>query len=249
MIDLHRDFLRVPLSHRGYHDAALGLAENSAAAIQAAVDVGYGIELDLQPSADGQAMVFHDATLDRVTGQSGFVRDLTAQELAEIPLLGSTDTIPTLPDILKIVDGTTPLLIELKSQGQKDDGVLETATARALQTYPGPVAVMSFDPRMVARLAQLLPSVARGLTTGSYGPNWSEPPQVRERLRDIPDYDAVQASFISHEAADLTCARVAGLKDQGAAILTWTIRSQADETKARKIADKITFEGYAAVLP
>ncbi len=249
MTRLHRDFLRIPLTHRGYHDAAMGRVENSPLAIKAAVDAGYGVELDLQPSADGQAMVFHDATLDRITGQPGSMRQMTAQKLSEIPLLGSSDTIPTLPDILEIVGGKTPLLIELKSQGSQDDGVLETATARALQTYSGPVAVMSFDPRMVARLAQLLPGVPRGLTTGSYGPSWSEPPEIRDTLRDIPDYDAVDACFISHEAADLDRPRVATLKSQGAAILTWTIRSQAEESQARKIADNITFEGYAAVLP
>ena len=249
MIPLPDDFLRIPLTHRGYHDAALGRVENSASAIQAAVDAGYGVELDLQPSSDGQAMVFHDATLDRLTAHTGQTAQQSAATLGKISLKTSADTIPTLPEILDLIDGKVPLLIELKTQGTRDSGALERATANALKPYQGPVAVMSFDPRMVMRLGDLLPHIPRGLVTGSYGPEWHEPAHVRERLRLIPDYHAVGASFISHEVHDLHRPRVRQLKAQGAKVLTWTVTSQALENEARRIADNITFEGYAAARP
>lgn len=250
MIALPDALLRIPLTHRGYHDAAMGRIENSASAIRAAVQAGYGVELDLQVSLDGQAMVFHDDTLDRLTDTQGPVRTRSAQALGQIALAGgSGDTIPTFAQILALIAGKVPLLVELKSQGARDSGALERATAAALRAYRGPVAVMSFDPRMVARLADLLPHVPRGLTTGSYSADWPEPAHIRERLRQIPDYQAVGASFISHQAADLHRPRVAHLKAQGAKVLTWTIRTPEAEAQARTIADNITFEGYAAALP
>lgn len=249
MIPLADAFLRIPLTHRGYHNAAMGRIENSQSAFAAAMAAGYGIELDLQPSADGQAMVFHDATLDRLTNETGNTCDRTAAELGQITLMGGPDTIPTLAEVLATINENTPLLIELKPQGLDSDGTLERATADALVGYAGPVAVMSFDPNMVARLASLLPDTPRGLVTGSFGPDWNEPRHIRDYLRPIPDYDTVKASFISHEVHDLDAPRVAELKSLGAAILTWTVTSQNLEIKARKIADNITFEGYAAALP
>lgn len=249
MIPLPDDFLRIPLAHRGYHNAALGRIENSVGAIRAAIDAGYGIELDLQPSLDGQAVVFHDATLDRLTAQTGQTAQYTAAALGEIALKNSTDTIPTLPEILDLVDGQAPLLIELKSQPDRDSDVLEQATAHALHSYQGPAAVMSFDPRMIARLVDILPDVPRGLVTGSFGPDWQWPDPVRDRLRMIPDYHAVKASFISHELCDLDRPRVQQLKVEGTTVLTWTVTSQAQENEARKVADNITFEGYVAARP
>jgi glycerophosphoryl diester phosphodiesterase len=110
---------------------------------------------------------------------------------------------------------------------------------------------MSFNPESIAAMARLAPGVPRGLTTSAYDPeDWAPlPPAVCDRLRDIPDYDRVGASFISHEAADLGRPRVAGLKAQGARILCWTVRSPAEEAAARAVAENVTFEGYAAAIP
>lgn len=247
-------FLKAPIAHRAYHDVAKGCPENSRAAIRAAIAAGYGIEIDLQLSRDGVPMVFHDETLERLTPRDGWLRDLTAAELAAIPLKGGDEGIPTLADILTLVAGRTPLLIEIKDQTLRmadTDGRLEQATAALLAGYAGPVAVMSFNPHCIAHMARLAPALPRGLTTSAYDPeDWHPLPAATcAHLRDIPDYDRVQASFISHEAADLARPRVADLAAQGAAILCWTIKSPAAESEARHIAQNITFEQYPATIP
>jgi glycerophosphoryl diester phosphodiesterase len=247
-------FLRLPIAHRALHDRAAGRVENSLTAIGAAVAAGYGIEIDLQLSADGQAMVFHDEDLDRLTDANGPVSARRAADLLAIRLKDSADTIPTLPQVLNLIADRVPLLIEIKDQSLTmgpTDGRLEAATAAALETYRGPVAVMSFNPDAVAHMARLAPAVPRGITTSAYDPDdWAPlPPGTCDRLRAIPDYAATGSSFISHEAADLSRPRVAALKAKGARVLCWTIRSPGAEALARKVADNITFEGYAAALP
>ncbi len=253
MMPLDPDFVRVPIAHRGFHDAARGRPENSRAAVLAAVAAGYGVEIDVQISADGVPVVFHDYTLARMTGGKGPVRGHTAAVLAATPLRGSDQRIPLLRDILDLVAGRVPLLIEIKDQDGAmgpDVGPLEQATALALDGYLGPVAVMSFNPFSMRAFAGLAPQVARGLVTSAYRPrDWPLLPAATcDRLREIPDYDAVGACFISHEAGDLDRARVAALKAQGATINCWTIRSPEAEVAARRIADTVTFEGYAPVM-
>jgi glycerophosphoryl diester phosphodiesterase len=247
-------FLTTPIAHRALHDVAQGRPENSRAAVSAAIAAGYAIEIDVQLSSDGLAIVFHDEDLDRLTAESGPIAGRDAAALAQIPLLHGNETIPTLPEILALIDGRVPLLIEIKDQTGmmgETDGRLEASVAASLATYAGPVAVMSFNPHAVARMACLAPHVARGLTTSAYDPSdWHPlPNDVCARLRDIPDYDRVQASFISHEAADLARPRVAALRAQGAQVLCWTIRSAESEARARQFAQNITFEGYLALHP
>lgn len=247
-------FLHAPIAHRGFHDKTAGRPENSPAAFLAAVNAGYGIECDLQLSSDAQPMVFHDEALERLTGQPGLIRDRSAIDLARVALLHGSDTVPTLAQMLTLVAGRVPLLIEIKDQqgemGQTD-GLLEEATAKALAGYKGPLALMSFNPHSVARMAALMPDTPRGLVTSAYDPeDWAPlPGPVCAHLREIPDYDTAGCSFISHEARDLARPRVAELRAQGAAILCWTIRTPGQEAQARKIAQNITFEGYRAVLP
>ena len=246
-------FVTTPIAHRGYHDRSLGRIENSASAIRAAVAAGYGIEIDLQLSADGQAMVFHDETLDRLTDQAGPVNIRAAAELGKVLLAHSADGIPTLSEVLALIDGKVPLLIEVKDQTltmSPTDGRLEAATAAALHGYTGPVAMMSFNPHSMVHMARLAPDLPRGLTTSAYDPaDWHPlPPETCDRLRGIPDFDATESSFISHEANDLTRPRVADLHTQGAMILCWTIRSPEAEAQARRIAHNITFEGYPAAF-
>lgn len=240
-------FLTRPIAHRARHGAAG--PENSVEAIEAAVSEGWGIEIDLQLSKDGQAMVFHDYDLGRLTGETGPVQQRSSTELGAIRPTGSGHGIPTLHQVLDQIGGRTALLIELKDQhGQmgQTNGALERAAAAALDGYGGPVAVMSFNPEMVAAMAELAPEVPRGLTTSAYSAeDWTLlPATVRERLREIPDYARTGATFISHQRADLTRPRVAELKHQGARILCWTVRSAEEEHEARKVAENITFEGY-----
>jgi len=253
-------FLRIPLAHRGLHDRSAGRPENSLSAVRAAVAAGYGIEIDLQLSGDGEAMVFHDATLPRVARGRGYVSNRTAAELGRVALRYSRfgDMIPTLSEVLQAVSGQVPLLIEIKDQAGGGSGAgigpLEAATARALADWDRPddwVAVMSFNPESVAAMASAAPGVPRGLTT------WAWPrartltlgAARRDRLRAIADYDSVGASFVSHEAGDLDRPRVNELRGRGAGILCWTIRCADTEDAVRKHAHNITFEGYKPAVP
>lgn len=249
---LHPDFLRRPIAHRALHGE--GRPENSLSAVAAAVRAGYAIEIDLQLSADGQAMVFHDYDLSRLTDERGPVRARSAEELLSIHLKGSDgEPIPTLREVLAEVSGRVPLLVEIKDQDGAMGpavGALEAAAAEALDGYGGPLAVMSFNPHSVAEMAKLAPSIARGLTTSSFDPqDWPIPAETCAKLRGIPDYDRVGASFISHEAADLDRPRVAELKAAGAAVICWTIRSPEAERAARAVAQNITFEDFLPDLP
>ncbi len=248
-VPLPAGFLSLPIAHRALHDRAKRRPENSVGAIRAAVVAGYAIEIDIQVSSDGVPMVFHDDELDRLTGYSGPVSAYTAKELNRIELRDSDDTIPTLAQILALVAGRVPLLIEIKDQTQAmsdTDGRFEAAIAALLSLYQGPVAVMSFNPFSVAHMARFAPGLPRGLTTSAYDPaDWSPlPPETCARLREIPDFDRTLSSFISHEAVDLSRTRVDELKERGVAILCWTIRSPEAEAVARRIAQNVTFEGY-----
>ncbi len=247
-------FLHAPLAHRGYHALQDGRPENSRAAFAAAVAAGYGIEMDVQVSRDGQAMVFHDEALMRLTGVGGMVADRDAADLGRIGLFGGDEGIPTLAEVLVLVAGRVPLLIEVKDRHETlvaTDGVLEAALVAALAGYEGPVAVMSFNPASVAEVARIAPHLPRGITSDPFNAaDWTPLPEATcKRLRGIPDYDAVGASFISHKADDLGSARVAELRAQGAAVLCWTIRSAGAEAAARRQAQNVTFEGYPAVIP
>jgi len=216
------------------------------------MDAGYGIEIDLQLSHDGQAMVFHDYDLERLTPGLGPIRQLTATELAKLPLTGGDgESVPTLIEILDLVAGQVPLLIEIKDQDGAmgpNIGPLEEATARALRDYSGPVALMSFNPHAVAAMARLAPEIPRGLTTCAFDPAaWAPlPASVCNRLRPIPDYESVGACFVSHNVNDLANPRLGALREKGAHILCWTVTSREIEAKARKVADNITFERYIA---
>lgn len=246
-------FLSRPLAHRGLHDRATGVIENSAGAVRAAVAAGHGIEIDVQLSSDGAAMVFHDDRLDRLTGESGPIRGWAARDLVKLVLTGSEETIPTLPEVLEIVGGQVPLLIELKDQsggtGSAPDE-LERAVAKALKGYVGPVAVMSFNPHMVANMAKRAPGVPRGIVTDGYTEReWPDlSPDTLRALREIGAFDTVGASFISHDCNDLAAPRVAELKARGVPILCWTVRSAEQEAQARRVADNITFEGYTPAV-
>lgn len=247
-------FLSLPLAHRALHDAKAGRPENSLSAAQSAISAGYGIEVDLQVSADGVAMVFHDATLDRLTDETGPVRSRAAAQLKTIELRDGHETIPALTDLLDATSGVAPLLLELKDQSNGrggSDGVLERATVSALEGYGGPVAVMSFNPDMVANCQKLAPALLRGLTTCDFrSERWPKMPMaMAAHLREILDFDRVGASFISHDARDLSSRRVAELKAQAVPILCWTVRSKAEEAKAREVAENITFENYLPKVP
>lgn len=227
----------------------MGIVENSFAGFSAAIRGGFGIEADLQLSSDGEAMVFHDFDLKRMTAKTDHVRMLTAAELRATKLMNSADTIPDLTELLELVNGKVPLLIELKDQDGgfgPNTGQLEQRTADILRNYKGEVAVMSFNPHSVMKMAEYAPDTPRGLTTSGFtSQNWSTLfSDRRKELLEISDFDRTRSSFISHKHTLLDSTPVSKLRANGVPILCWTVKSAKQEAAARRLADNIIFEGY-----
>jgi glycerophosphoryl diester phosphodiesterase len=242
-------FLDAPLAHRGLHDRDAGVIENSISAVRAAVDAGFGIEIDIQAASDATPMVFHDDTLDRLTGLTGPIVVQPVEKLEATALTGGSDPIHTLKDILSEVAGQVPLLIEIKDQDGAlgpDMGALPKTTAAALADYDGPLAVMSFNPHAIADFAHHAPHIARGIVTDPFNANdWPHVSQHRRsQLRELPDVETLDLDFISHNVRDLSAPPVARVKRAGKPVFCWTVRDAQTEARARKIADNITFEGY-----
>lgn len=242
-------FIDIPIAHRALHDVDDRRPENSLAAIRAAIALGFGVEIDLQISKDGQAMVFHDYDLQRLCGITGATCQRTAEELGNIPLIGGDECIPTLEQVLDLVNGQVPLLIEIKDQDLRlgpNIGKLEAAAAKLLKGYAGPVAAMSFNPHSVKEMSTLLPDVPRGLTTCNFTKaDWPlVPDDRRDALARIPDYVSSGSCFISHQRDELDAPSVTRLKSIGVPVLCWTIRSPEQEAEARETADNITFESF-----
>lgn len=246
---LSNEFLEIPLAHRGLHDQTRDCPENSRTAVRAAVEAGYGVEIDVQASLDGTAIVFHDRDLARLTGRSGSVRETPALDLRGMCLLGGRETIPSLREILGLIAGRAPLLIEIKDRDGRYlriEGTTERAVADELRDYSGPAAVMSFHPGSVGQFGRLAPGIPRGLV----GCDFENPefdgiaPSRRQAFRDYAALETTGASFVSHDWRSLGAPAVASVRERGADILCWTVRSPAEELVARRTASNITFEGY-----
>lgn len=247
MMQLPPEILARPVAHRALHGPAC--PENSLAAIRAAVAGGWGIEVDVQPSSDGTPMVFHDYALDRLTGSEGWIRLHSTEQLQAIPLLGGDECIPTLQQVLDVVAGQVPLVVEIKDQDGSlgpSVGALERAVADVLLGYDGPVAVMGFNPNSIRVFGGFAPDIPRGLVTDAFSAeHWPMVPAARrEKLAEMRDLIPSGACFISHNRASLDTRQVLTLRDRGFPILTWTIRSAEQAETALHVADQITFEGY-----
>lgn len=234
-----------PIAHRGLWGP--GRPENSLAAACAAAKAGYAIEADLQLTADGRAVVFHDDRLGRLTPERGLVRERPLAELAAIPLADGGETIPPLEAFLEAVAGRVPLLLEVKDQDGAlgpDVGALEAAVAEAVAPYDGALAWMSFNPHSVAALP---PTRPRGLVACAYdAAEWPElSPTRRTALRGMECLGSAEILFVSHDRRDLR--RAAGLIGDRP-LVTWTIRSPEQERGARRYARQVTFEGYRPTL-
>jgi len=244
-------FLAAPIAHRGLHDAGRGIIENSAGAFSAAIAAGYGIECDLRPASGGLPVVFHDKTLDRLIDGHGPIADLTSSSLAHLRYKISGETILTFDGLLALVAGITPLLVEIKSEWDPPDSNFLDAIARDASAYLGPIALMSFDPAVVAGLAERAPTIPRGLVSGSYGEtgtgNWWQDRLSEERrtaLAEMTEFDAVQASFAAYEVGALPAPATQALRKRAVPVLTWTVRTGLDRQRARLYADAPIFEGF-----
>jgi glycerophosphoryl diester phosphodiesterase len=235
-----------PIAHRGYHDANAGIVENTLSAARAAIAKNFAIECDLQLTADGEAVLFHDDSLDRLTLASGPARARPLAELKTIPLRDTGDRIPTLGELLAAVAGRTPLLIELKSDWTGDRR-LETEVARVLSAYQGHAAVMSFDPASMRAMRRLLPHIPRGLTADAFadGPDWGHlSPARRFGLRHLFATIELRLAFVSYGIHDLPAPAPLLLRRLGIDLICWTVRTPAEWDKARRYCDQITFEDF-----
>jgi glycerophosphoryl diester phosphodiesterase len=220
-------FQGAPIAHRGLWRTG-GPPENSLAAFEAACQAGYGVELDVRLSADGEAMVFHDDILDRLTASAGLMEEQTADELQALRLLGSDQAIPTLAQVLAVIGDRAPILVELKTpQGQ--EGLLERRVADLLEPHPGPKAVLSFNADALAWLAAHAPDLRRGL-------NIAAADQFAGADRARADFLSVHLDLAGHDG-------VQGWRRMGEA-LAWTCRSPADAARVGPLVENLMFEGY-----
>lgn len=234
-----------PVAHRGYHDPTAGRVENTVAAVEAAIARGFAVECDIQLSRDDVPVAFHDDTLERLAGTRAVVSSLTIAELKAVPLIGTADRIPTLPELLAVVAGRVPLFVEFKSRFDGNRR-LEQVAAPLLAAYSGPLAVMSFDPRSVIALARLATDRPRGLVADSFTHKyWQAIPLARRfALRHLLAAPLAAPSFVAYGVHDLPANAPLFLRHLGVPLLAWTVRSAADRATARRYADQIIFEGF-----
>lgn len=228
-------------AHRGYHDA--DRVENSASAFRAALAAGIGIECDVQRSAEGEAMVFHDGVLDRLTGATGPVSRHPAATLVRLQLGHGRDTILPLSQMLELVGGEVPLLIELKSCGRLPFAPLCLAVHQALLRYRGRVAVMSFDARMVRWFGRHAPALVRGLVvTEEAGRSYVH------RVRRHAALWHARPDFLAYDVRDLPSPFAARQRARGLPVLTWTVSDKTTLASARTYADAAIAEGEGLAL-
>ncbi len=218
-----------PIAHRGLHEGRAGRVENSLEAAEAAAAAGFGIECDVQLSADGDAIVFHDETLERLTGAAGRVDARPAVELAGVRLRGG-GAIPTLALFLERVGGRVPLVIEIKSDGHGARRLADRVAA-LLATYRGPAALKSFDPAVVDRCRRVGATCPLGL--------------VGAGTDDVPDRPS-DFDFLSWCLDDLATLRA---RAPGAPLMSWTIRSPDQAARAAALNAQIVFEGFLPAVP
>ncbi len=246
------EFWAKPFAHRGLHDTASLRPENAMSGFRAAIAGGYGIELDVQPSADGEAMVFHDYELARLTGRDGRADAMSARELGAVTLLhGDGETIPTLRDVLVEIDGRVPVLIEVKDQSGAfgpTDGALSRRVCDIVREL-GCVetsAIMSFNPFEMGHAREALPELARGIV--SYDFEHPHDAHVsaahRAALARLAHFEEVEADFVSYGVDSLGQGRLTALRELGVPVFCWTVRSAEQAGTALALSDQITFEGF-----
>ena len=228
-------------AHRGLHSA--GVPENSPSACAAAMARGMGVECDVQRASDGQAVVFHDAKLDRLTSEGGPLASRSAAELGRITLSGSSDTIPSLRQFLDEIQGQVPVLIEIKSvRGSRGKAAaLCLAVRRVLEGYLGPHAIMSFDPRMVRWFSAHSPQTVRGLVVTEENAK-TLIGMIKRRL----SLWHARPDFLAYDIRDLPSRFAAAQRARGLPVLTWTVRSPEHRERAAKYADAPIAEGAGA---
>lgn len=236
-----------PIAHRGLHDFKTGVVENTSSAFAAAIARGYAIECDLQLTQDGEAVVFHDDHLDRITEGHGLVKNHSAAAIKALPIRNSADHVQTLGELLAQVKGQVPLVIELKSHWDGDER-LAVHAVNVLKDYAGPYCIMSFDPDLVAAVRRLSPGTVRGIVAERYNdPYYGALPLPRQiELRTFSHVSRTRPDFVSFYFEELPWAPITALRSEGVPVITWTIRSAEQAARALRCSDQITFEGFTA---
>ena len=234
-----------PIAHRGLHGD--GAVENTATAFARAIAGGYAIECDLQVSADGEAMVHHDDALGRLTEGSGTLADMSAAELKKVRFKQGNDRILTLGELCELVDGRATLVLELKSHFDGDRQLVERV-ASALAAYRGPAAAMSFDPAMIELVRYIAPKLTRGIVAERHYAHheWDRMPKAQKRrLAFLLHAPRTRPQFVAYGVRDLPAlAPLVARRLFGLPLLTWTVRTDADRTRAARWADQMIFEGW-----
>lgn len=241
-----RPFESVAIAHRGLHDNVSLVPENSMAAFQKAIDAGYGIELDVRLTRDGIPVVFHDEDLNRAFGTTKRISDLTYEELKRVPLFQSKETVPLFEDVLSLIDGQVPLIIEIKAE--YDVFEICNKVMRKLYGYPGIYCIESFSPFVLKWFKDHEPYVLRGqLSLDFFDPQWEQkkPWSIKFAAKNLMGNVFSRPDFISYE---FSCAQNLPLtisrKIFEAKTAAWTVRSVEDLAFAEKYFDIIIFEGF-----
>jgi glycerophosphoryl diester phosphodiesterase len=239
-----------PIAHRGWHGE--GRIENSLGAARAALEAGFAIECDIQLSADGEAVVFHDATLERLTGAPARVGDLPVSRLAALRLGGSPEAIPTLPQLLSLIGGQVPLICEIKS-GFDGDTRLAARALEIAADYNGPLAFKSFDPDIVGFLRGAGAERPLGVVAeASYEDRYFAALSL-EQKRDCAAFlhiERTQPDFLSWRVDDLPHAAPSLFRALGGKpVMAWTVRTPEQWATMRQYADQAVFEGRAPSDP
>jgi glycerophosphoryl diester phosphodiesterase len=238
-----------PIAHRGLHDSAAGgsIVENTMEAAEAAASSGYGIECDVQLTSDGEVVVFHDDTLDRLTTSQGALPEMSLAALREVSFKIGGSRIPTLQEFLAHIAGRVPVIIELKSRWDGATSLAEQAS-RIVANYTGPAAIMSFDPSLMRAVRLFAPDIARGIVAERYydEPEWAAlSPRRKFSLGNLLHIPQTKPHFIAYWVRDLPAfAPLFARNLLGMPLLTWTVRTENDRTCARRWADQIIFEGF-----
>ena len=230
-------------AHRGLHSE--GVAENSMSAFVAARDAGFGIELDVRLSSDGELVVFHDDTLDRVAGVSGRVDEFTADQLAQMKLSGTEDGVPRFSEVLAAIDGRVPLLVEIKEDA--GNGKVSEKTAEMLAGYSGEYIIESFNPLSLGNVKKLLPAADRGILSMNYQRESREKygAPLYYALRFMLTNRICSPSFVAYKHTDSDSISLKATRLMGAVSFAWTVRSPEEEAQALKNGfDGVIFENY-----
>ncbi|HLO45565.1 MAG TPA: glycerophosphodiester phosphodiesterase family protein [Leadbetterella sp.] len=232
----------IPIAHRGLHSNDSNIPENSLFAFQEAINKGFAIELDVRLTKDKQVVVFHDEDLSRMCNSSNKIAELDFNQIALFQLFSSDQKIPLFQEVLDLVDGKVPILIEIKSESPKV-GEIEQSTLNTLKNYSGEYAIQSFNPFSVIWFKKNAPHVIRGQLSSSFD-DIKMSPLLKILLKNLFFNFVAKPNFIAYEKEGVAKKRLKNLRNKNIPILAWTIRNEGERLKVDSFADNIIFENF-----